>query len=199
MLHSEIPLGISILICERCWIWFWIPSPEMKMFTHYLSKLLNLFTWHLHVCDQVKRIRIISRSEEFHFGGSSVGEMPYFMQFSVATHKLCTLHCVLLNCNGTKCTGNTLSIPAAACSQQLLRRNKLPTGCYFFACLVFSSHDMNVFVTDLTADNVVTHMQGFSSGILMILFEKLCDIWTILINVWLHVWLTCSIQCGNLD
>ena len=29
---------------------------------------------------------------------------------------------------------------------------------------VFSPHDMNVFVTALTADNVVTHMQGFSSG-----------------------------------
>ena len=35
---------------------------------------------------------------------------------------------------------------------------------------------MNVFVTDLTTDNIVTHMQGFSSGILMILFEKLCEI-----------------------
>ena len=102
--------------------------------------------------------------------------MPHFMQFSVATHKLCTLHCVLLNCNGTKCTGNALSIPAVAFSQQLLRRNKLPTGSYFFACFVFSPHDMNVFVTDLTTDNVVTHMQGFSSGILMILFEKLCEI-----------------------
>ena len=73
------------------------------------------------------------------------------MQFFVATHELCMLHCVLLDCNGTKCTGNTFSIQAAACSQQLLRRNKLPTGCYFFACLVFSGHDMNVFVADLTA------------------------------------------------
>ena len=98
------------------------------------------------------------------------------MQFSVATHELFMLHPVLLDCNGKKCTGNGLSIPAVACSQQLLRRNKLPTGCYFFACLVFSPNDMNVFVTDLTADNVVTHMQGFSSGILMILFEKLCEI-----------------------
>ena len=88
----------------------------------------------------------------------------------------CTLGCVLLDCNGTKCTGNGLSIPAVACSQQLLRRNKLPTGSYFFACLVFSPHDMNVFVTDLTANNIMTHMQGFSSGILMILFEKLCEI-----------------------
>ena len=43
-------------------------------------------------------------------------------------------------------------------------RNKLPTSSYFFPCLVFSPHDMNVFVTDLTADNLVTHMQGFSSG-----------------------------------
>ena len=89
---------------------------------------------------------------------------PYFMQFSVSACESCTLGCVLLDCNGIKCTGNGLSIPAAAFSQQLLRRNKLPTGCYFFACLVFSPHDMNVFVTDLTPNNVVTHMQGFSSG-----------------------------------
>ena len=77
----------------------------------------------------------ISRSEEFHFGGSSGGQMPHFMQFSVATRELCTLHCVLLNCNGTKCTGNALSIPAVASSQPQLRRNKLPTGCYFFSFL----------------------------------------------------------------
>ena len=100
------------------------------------------------------------------------------MQFSVAIHELCMLHCVLFDCNGTKCTGNALNIPAVASSDQLLRRNKLPTGCYFFACLVFSPHDINVFVTDLTANNVVTHMQGFSSGILMILFEEVCEIST---------------------
>ena len=69
-----------------------------------------------------------------------------------------------------------LSIPAAACSQQLLRRNKLPTGCYFFSFLVFSPHDINVFVKYLTVEYVVTHVQRFSSGILMILFEKLCQI-----------------------
>ena len=118
----------------------------------------------------------ISRNEEFHFGGSSGGEMPHFMQFSVATRELCTLHCVLLNCNGTKCAENALSIPAVACSHQLLRRNKLPTGCYFFSFLVFSPHDMNVFVTDLTVEYVVTHMQVFSSRILIIFFEKLCQI-----------------------
>ena len=33
---------------------------------------------------------------------------------------------------------------------------------------------MNVFVTDFIVDNVVTHIQGFSSGILIIFFEKLC-------------------------
>ena len=43
----------------------------------------------------------------------------------------------------------------------------------FLFFLVFSPHDMNVFVTDLTVGCVVTHMQGFSSGILMIIFEKL--------------------------
>ena len=47
-------------------------------------------------------------------------------------------------------------------------RNKLPTGCYFFSPLLFSPHDMNVFVTDLTSDNVVTNVQRFSSGFLII-------------------------------
>ena len=96
--------------------------------------------------------------------------MPHFMQ----AHEPCTVYYVLLDCNSTKWTGNALSIPAAACSQQLLRRNKLPTGCYFFACVVFSPHNMNVFVTDFIVDNDVTHMQGFSSGILIIFFEKVC-------------------------
>ena len=56
-------------------------------------------------------------------------------------------------------------------------RIKLFTGCYFFACLVFSAHDMNVFVTDFTVDHVVTHVQEFSSGILIIFVEKLCEMW----------------------
>ena len=82
------------------------------------------------------------------------------MQFSVSACESCMLgHAV-----GLQCTGNGLSIPGAAFSETADERNKLPTGCYFFACLVFSPCDMNVFVTDLTADNVVTHMQGFSSG-----------------------------------
>ena len=35
----------------------------------------------------------ISRSEEFHFGGSSGGEMQHFMQFSVATFLMkCSIH-----------------------------------------------------------------------------------------------------------
>ena len=43
----------------------------------------------------------------------------------------------------------------------------------FIFFLVFSGHDMNVLVTDLTVEYVLTHMQGFSNGILIILFEKL--------------------------
>ena len=35
---------------------------------------------------------------------------------------------------------------------------------------------MNVFVTNLTIENIITHVQGFSSGILIIFFEKLCEI-----------------------
>ena len=45
----------------------------------------------------------------------------------------------------------------------------------FVFLLVFSGHDMSVFVTNLTIENVVTHVQGFSSGILIIFFEKLCE------------------------
>ena len=163
------------------------------------------------------------------------------MQFSVSACESCMLGCVLLDCNGIKCTGNGLSIPAAAFSQQLLRETNFPQvaisllvwsfdpmiwmylwqiwlqtmlwlTCRDFqvdfddsfwetvryeqilinvwlpctanmqhsvweswlmcgsrawlTCsiqCVFLPHDMNVFVTALTADNV-THMQGFSSG-----------------------------------
>ena len=36
----------------------------------------------------------ISRSEEFHFGGLSGGEMQHFMQFSVATFLMkCSIQC----------------------------------------------------------------------------------------------------------
>ena len=45
----------------------------------------------------------------------------------------------------------------------------------FLFFLVFSGHDMNVFVTDFIVDNVVTHVQGFASGILIIFFEKLYE------------------------
>ena len=75
-------------------------------------------------------------------------------------------------------------------------RNKLPTGCYFFACLVFSPHDMNVFVTDLTVGNVVTHVQGFSSGILIIFFEKLC---VPCAGIWINMWLTCTVNVYSIN
>ena len=74
--------------------------------------------------------------------------------------------------------------PSSSFLTTAAERNKLPTGCYFFACLVFSPHDMNVFVTDLTAHNVVTHMHGFSSGFWWSCLWN-CEIGTILINVWL--------------
>ena len=43
----------------------------------------------------------------------------------------------------------------------------------FVFILVFSPHDMNVFVTDFIVHNVATHLQVFSRGILMIFSEKL--------------------------
>ena len=43
---------------------------------------------------QIHRHSQISRSEEFHFGGSSGGEMQHFMQFSVATFLMkCSIQC----------------------------------------------------------------------------------------------------------
>ena len=69
-------------------------------------------------------------------------------------------------------------------------RNKFSIGYYFFAFLVFSPHDMNVFVTDLTAGNVLTHMQGFSSGILIIFFVRNCVKWQ---EIWSNMWLPCTV------
>ena len=63
--------------------------------------------------------------------------------------------------------------PSSSLLTTVAERNKLPTGCFLFSFLVFSGHDMNVFVTDFIVDNVVTHVQRFSSEILMIFFEKL--------------------------
>ena len=50
---------------------------------------------------------------------------------------------------------------------------------------------MNVFVADFIVDNVVTHVQGFSSGILIILFEKLCVPCE---GIWINVWLPCMVN-----
>ena len=66
--------------------------------------------------------------------------------------------------------------PSSSLLTTAAERNKLSTGCYFFSDLVFSPLDMNVFVTDLTVEYVVTHVQGFSSGIMIIFFEKLGEI-----------------------
>ena len=78
--------------------------------------------------------------------------------FYIKSFELCTLHCVMLKYNYTKCTGSALSIPAADCSQQILRRNKVSACCYPFACLVFWAHYVNVFVTDFTVNYVVTRV-----------------------------------------
>ena len=109
--------------------------------------------------------------------------------------------------------------PSSTLLRTAAEGHRVSTACYLFSFLVFSLHDMNVFLTNFTVDNVVSHMQGFSSGILIIFFEKLCvKCERILINMSLpcmvnmqhSVWesiltcgsctrLTCSIQCGNLD
>ena len=68
------------------------------------------------------------------------------MQFSVAARESCTLHCVLLDCIGTKCTGNALNIPAAACSLQLLRETNFPQVAISF--LLCSFHPMRECICD---------------------------------------------------
>ena len=45
-------------------------------------------------------------SQQFPQQSVSSDEMPHLMQFSEAAHKLCMVHCVLFDCNGTKWTGN---------------------------------------------------------------------------------------------
>ena len=81
--------------------------------------------------------------------------------------------------------------PSSSLLTTAAERNKLLTGCYFFACLVFSGHEMNVFVTDLTVDNVVTDVQGFSSGILIIFFVRNCVKCE---EIWSNVWLPCMVK-----
>ena len=50
---------------------------------------------------------------------------------------------------------------------------------------------MNAFDTDFIVDNIVTHVQGFSSGILMIFFGKLCvNVKESRIMCGSHAWLT---------
>ena len=81
--------------------------------------------------------------------------------------------------------------PSSSLLTTAAERNRVSTGYYIFACFVFSPHDMNVFVTDLTANNVVTHVQGFLSGILMIFFEKLC---VPCAEIWINMWLPCTVN-----
>ena len=69
----------------------------------------------------------------------------------------------------------------------------------FLFFLVFSPHDMNVFVTDFIVHNVVTHVQGFSSGILIIFFEKLWNVKESWLTCGSRARLMCSSLCGNLD
>ena len=85
----------------------------------------------------------------------------HFMQFSLAEHEPCMLQCVLFHCKHKtyrKCPKH----PSSCLLTTAAERNKVSTGCYFFTCLVFSSHDVNAFVTDLIVDNA-THMHRFSN------------------------------------
>ena len=58
-------------------------------------------------------------SQQFPQQSVSSDEMSHLMQFSEAAHELCMVHCVLLDCKGTKWKGNVQTIPAGSCSQQL--------------------------------------------------------------------------------
>ena len=94
------------------------------------------------------------------------------MQFFLSACESCTLGFVLLDCNGTKCTGDGLSIPAVAFSQQLLRRNKLPTGCYFFASILLVFH-----ILVITMHVNCPHVRGPLHHILVITVHVNCHMW----------------------
>ena len=70
--------------------------------------------------------------------------------------------------------------------------------CAILVIMSFQPHNMNIFVTDFTLDNVVTHVQGFLSGILMIFFEKLSDMDKSGLTCGSCAWLTCSIVCSTI-
>ena len=136
-------------------------------------------------------IRMYFKSLKWNYTSVSIKITKYqgVKNFTLVAHmgRNATFHAVLCSYTWTmhitlcavglqwhKITGNALSIPAAACSQQLLRRNNL----LFIFFLVFSPHDMNAFDTDFIVDNIVTHVQGFLNGILMnIHWETECKMW----------------------
>ena len=99
--------------------------------------------------------------------------MPHFKQFSAAACE--TMHVTLcVVAMPQNIYREYPDHPISCLLTTATERNKLSTGCYFFACVVFSPLNMNVFVRGFIVGNVATHMQGFSSDILMIFFEKLC-------------------------
>ena len=76
--------------------------------------------------------------------------MPHFTHFSVAAREPCTLQLCAVPLQWHKMSRKCPDHPSRSFLTSAGDRIKFFTGCYFFACLVFSPHDMSVFVTDFT-------------------------------------------------
>ena len=136
------------------------------------------------------------------------------MQFSVSACELCMLGCVLLDCNEIKCTGNGLSIPAAAFSQQLLREANFPQVA--ISLLVWSFHPMiwryvwqiwlqtMLWLTcrDFQVDfddplwETVRYEQILINMWLLCMANMQHSVWESWLMCGSHAWLMCSIQCA---
>ena len=122
------------------------------------------------------------------------------MQFSVAAHQLCMLGCVLLDCNGTKWTGNALTNPPAACSQQLLREARFQQVAISFLFLSFQAM-IWMYLWQISPKTMLWltcrdfQMEFWS----FYLKNCVCHVKEYALTCGSCAQLTCSIQCGNLD
>ena len=71
-------------------------------------------------------------------GVNVLHEMCQSLQFSVAAHEPCTLGCVNVYWNGTKCTGNALSIRATAWSQQIGEKQSFHMSLFLYLFGLFN-------------------------------------------------------------
>ena len=108
------------------------------------------------------------------------------------SRKLWTIcHCIIFQVKPTENPASTLPYTFTQITIHNSCSEKQSFYRLLFLCLlVFPQIDINVFLTDFIVDNVVIHVQWFSTGILTNFCQKLCVKCE---GIWFNVWLTCTL------